>query len=145
MPILEYRLTAGRHSDDQVGELLLASARLYAEVLKSPVDRVRVVAQMHQPQHAVVAGRLVSDGAPSAPYFHFLVLEGRPVEECQRLITGFTELVVSILGVDRSLVRGGCWPIPPQYWGIAGTPASVMRAQEIAARAAAAGATGGGT
>ena len=95
MPILEYRLTAGRHSDDQIGELLLASANLYAEVLKSPVDRVRVTATLHQPQHAVVAGRLVSDGAPSAPFFHFLVLEGRPVEECQALITGFTDLVVS--------------------------------------------------
>lgn len=144
MPILEYRLTAGRHSDDQIGELLLASARLYAEVLKSPLDRVRVTATLHQPQHAVVAGRLVSDGAPSAPFFHFLVLEGRPVEECQALIAGFTDLVVSILGVDRSLVRGGCWPIPPQLWGIAGTPASVMRAQEVAARAAAAAAAAPG-
>ena len=138
MPILEYHLTEGLHTDEQISDLLLASARLYAEVLKSPVDRVRVVAQLHKPQHAVVAGKLVSEGGPSAPYFHFLVLEGRPVEECQALITGFTDLVVSSLGVDRSLVRGGCWPIPPQYWGIAGTPASVMRAQEIAARAAAA-------
>lgn len=134
MPILEYRLTEGRHTDQQVAELLLASARLYAEVLKSPIERVRVVAHMHKPQHAVVAGQLVSEGGPPAPYFHFLVLEGRPVEECQRLISGFTDLVVGTLGVDRSLVRGGCWPIPPQYWGIAGTPASVMRAQEIAAR-----------
>lgn len=134
MPILEYRLTEGRHTDDQIGELLLASARLYADVLKSPIQRVRVVALMHQPQHAVVAGKLVSDGAPPAPYFQFLVLEGRPVEESQELIAGFTDIMVNTLGVDRSVVRGGCWPIPPQYWGIGGTPASVLRAQEIAAR-----------
>ena len=138
MPILEYRLSAGKHSDDQIGELLLASAKLYADVLKSPVDRVRVVAHMHQPQHAVVGDRLVSDGAPSAPFFHFIVLEGRPIDECQALIQGFTDLVVKILGVERTWVRGGCWPLPPQYWGIGGIPADALRAQEVAARLAAA-------
>lgn len=135
MPILEYRLAEGQHTDAQVADLLLASARLYAEVLKSPLDRVRVAAFTYKPQHAVVGGQLVSEGGASAPWFHFLVLEGRPLDECQALITGFTDLVVSTLGVERSLVRGGCWPIAPQYWGIAGTPASVMRAKEIAARA----------
>lgn len=142
MPILEYRLAEGQHTDEQVADLLLASARLYAEVLKSPLDRVRVAALTYKPQHAVVGGQLVNEGGASAPWFHFLVLEGRPVDECQALITGFTDLVVSTLGVERSLVRGGCWPIPPQHWGIAGTPASVMRAQEIAARADAMGQRG---
>lgn len=135
MPILEYRLAEGQYTDEQVSDLLLASARLYAEVLKSPVERVRVVALTYKPQHAVVGGHLVSEGGPSAPWFHFLVLEGRPQEECQALIAGFTDLVASTLGVERGLVRGGCWPIPAQHWGIGGVPASVMRAQEIAARA----------
>jgi 4-oxalocrotonate tautomerase len=136
MPILEYHLSSGRHADASIGRLLLESSRLYAAVLESPVERVRVVAQLHAPQHVAVAGRLQSEGGETAPYFHFLVLEGRPLEQCQRLIAGFTDLCVDILGVERRLVRGGCWPIPPQYWGIAGTAASVMRAQEIAARAA---------
>ena len=82
-----------------------------------------------------VGGKLLSQGGPAAPYFHFLVLEGRPIEQCHRLIEGFTDLVVEILRAERSLVRGGCWPIPPQYWGIGGTPASLTRVQEIAARA----------
>lgn len=138
MPILEYRLTEGRHTDEQVSDLLLASARLYAQVLKSPLDRVRVIAQMHRPQHAVVGGCLLSEGGAAAPWFHFLVLEGRPQDECQALIAGFTDLLVSTLGVERAAVRGGCWPIPPALWGIGGVPASVLRAQEIAARAAAA-------
>jgi phenylpyruvate tautomerase PptA (4-oxalocrotonate tautomerase family) len=142
MPILEYRLAEGQYTDEQVSDLLLASARLYAEVLKSPVDRVRVAALTYKPQHAVVGGMLVSEGGPSAPWFHFLVLEGRPVDECQALIAGFTDLVVSTLGVERSLVRGGCWPIAPQHWGIGGVPASVMRAKEIAARTEALGQRG---
>ena len=136
MPILEYHLTAGMHAEDKIGRLLLASSQLYAEVLDSPIERVRVLAHMHEPQHEAVAGRLQSEGGTLAPYFHFLVLEGRPFEQCQRLIAEFTDLCVDILGVDRKLVRGGCWPIPPKYWGIAGTAASVTRAQEIADRGA---------
>ena len=135
MPILEYHLAEGRYTDAQVGELLLASSRLYAEVLRSSIDRVRVVAQCHRPEHVAVGGRLLSEGGVFAPYFHFLVLQGRPLDECQRLLTGFTDLVVDLLGADRTLVRGGCWPIPPRYWAIGGTPASVARTVEIAARA----------
>ena len=86
-------------------------------------------------RHVAVGGRLLSEGGAFAPYFHFLVLEGRPLDECQRLLTGFTDLVVELLGAERALVRGGCWPIPPRYWAIGGTPASVIRTAEIAARA----------
>lgn len=143
MPILEFHLTEGRHTDEQVTDLLLAAARCYAEVLRSPPDRVRVVAHTHRPQHLVVGGRLLSEGGEPAPWFHFLVLEGRPVEECQALIRSFTDLLVQTLGVERSRVRGGCWAVPPTHWGIGGQPASVLRAQEIAARAAAAAAEGG--
>jgi 4-oxalocrotonate tautomerase len=82
-----------------------------------------------------VAGELLSDGGVEAPYFHFLVLEGRPIEQCNQLLAGFTDLVVELLKVDRSWVRGGCWPIPPQYWAIGGQSASLMRANEIKARA----------
>ncbi|MBS0318554.1 MAG: 4-oxalocrotonate tautomerase, partial [Proteobacteria bacterium] len=122
----------------QVAELLIASSNLYADVLKSPIERVRVLAQFHKPQHVAVAGKLLSNGGTPAPYFHFLVLEGRPLDECHQLLTGFTNLVVQILGADRSFVRGGCWPIPPRYWAIGGTPASLTRVMEIDARAEAA-------
>ena len=135
MPILEYHLAESRYTDAQIGDLLTASSALYAQTLESPIERVRVFASFYQPQHVAVGGKLLSQGGPAAPYFHFLVLEGRPIEQCHRLIEGFTDLVVEILRAERSLVRGGCWPIPPQYWGIGGTPASLTRVQEIAARA----------
>jgi phenylpyruvate tautomerase PptA (4-oxalocrotonate tautomerase family) len=136
MPILEYHLADGHYSDTQIGALLTASSQLYAETLGSPIDRVRVLATLHAPQHVAVGGRLLSEGGVAAPYFHFLVLEGRPIEQCQALIAGFTELLVQTLGVERQQIRGGCWPIPPQHWGIAGIPASATRASEIQARAA---------
>lgn len=142
MPILEFHLAEGRYSDEQVGRLLTEASRCYAQVLQSPIERVRVFAQLYKPQHVAVAGRLLSDGGDAAPYFHFLVLAGRPLEQCHALIAAFTDLCVDVLGAERALVRGGCWPIPPQYWGIAGSAASVTRGQEIAARAAVAVASG---
>jgi len=138
MPILEYHLAEGRYTDAQIADLLKDSSRLYAETLQSPIERVRVFANVYNAKHVAVGGKLLSEGGTPAPYFHFLVLEGRPIEQCHALLTGFTDLVVDILKADRQFVRGGCWPIPPQYWAIAGNPASVTRVQEIAARAAAA-------
>lgn len=135
MPILEFHLTEGQQSDEQVASLMREASLLYAEVLESPIERVRVYVTEHKARHVAVGGRLVSEGAPAAPYFHFLVLEGRPVEQCHHLMAGFTDLCERHLGVDRKLVRGGCNPIAPHYWAIAGQPASGLRAAEIQARA----------
>lgn len=138
MPILEYHLTDGQYTDAQCEKLLVESSKLYASVLKSPMDRVRVVIHQHKPSMVAVAGVLMNQGGKSAPFFFFLALLGRPVEERHALLTGFTDLVVEILGAERSAVRGGCWTIPPEDWCIGGTPASVLRAAEVKARAEAA-------
>ncbi len=138
MPILEYHLTDGQYTDAQCEKLLVESSKLYAKILKSPMDRVRVVIHQHKPSMVAVAGVLMNKGGNSAPFFFFLALLGRPVEERQALLTGFTDLVVEILGAERSVVRGGCWTIPPEDWSIGGTPASVLRAAEVKAREAAA-------
>ena len=136
MPIIHFHLAADTYSEAQETALLEGATRLYCEVLKSPVERVRAYIQPYAAKHVMVAGRRVADGAADAPYFHFLVLEGRPLDERHALLTGFTDLVVDCLGVERAKVRGGCWPMPPEDWAIGGTPASVARAAEVAARAA---------
>lgn len=135
MPVVEFHLAEGLYADDQLDRLLDAASLLYAEVLNSPIDRVRVYLHLVKPEHMAVGGKRVSRGAPAAPYFTFLVLEGRPLAECEALMAGFTDLLVEILGVERGLVRGGCRPIPPQYWSIGGVSAASLRAGEIAARA----------
>lgn len=135
MPILEYHLVENVYTDEQCEQLLVESSKLYAEVLKSPIDRVRVFIHLHKPTMAATAGVPISRGGRSAPSFHFLVLQGRPMEERLALLTGFTDLLVNLLGAERSLVRGGCWPIPPEDWAIGGTPASAMRAAEVKVRA----------
>lgn len=138
MPVLNIQLVEGDYSAEQHERLLIETSRFYAEVLKSPIERVRVFIQLHKPELVAIAGEPASRNGLRAPYFHFLALEGRPLEERQKLLAGFTDILVEVLGVERSLVRGGCWPIAPENWAIGGTPASVLRAAEVKARADAA-------
>ena len=95
----------------------------------------------HKASKVAVAGIPMDKGGKSAPFFFFLALLGRPESERHALLTGFTDLVVNLLGADRAAVRGGCWTIPPEDWAIGGTPASVLRAAEVKARADAAAKT----
>jgi phenylpyruvate tautomerase PptA (4-oxalocrotonate tautomerase family) len=61
-------------------------------------------------------------------------MKGRSAETLQAMMAGFTELIIKHLGCDASLVRGRLIEIEPEHWYISGTPASELRAAEIAAR-----------
>lgn len=137
MPILHYHLVEDQYSAAQIERLLLESSTFFADALSSPVDRVRVFAHLHRAGAVAVSGRLVADSGVRAPCFEFVTLDGRPVEERHQLLAGFTRIVVDVLGVDAALVRGACWPVHPDNWGIGGVPASVLRGQEIERREAA--------
>ncbi|PVZ12027.1 tautomerase family protein [Actinomycetospora cinnamomea] len=133
MPILEIHLVEGDHSPDVVARLLRETSRRYADVLESPPERVRAYATLHPREHWAVGGE--THTAP-APYFTAVVLGGRPTEQRHRLLAELTELVVDVLGVTRSRVRGRLIQVPPDDWAIGGVPASGVRREEIAARAA---------
>lgn len=135
MPLINFHLVDGQHTHAQHEALLVESSRLYAEVLLCPIERIRAFITLHRPELFAVAGELVSASGQAAPYFSFIVLEGRSVEQRQRLLTGFTDLVVRILGVSRELVRGSVIPVHPENWAIGGTPASLLRQAEVLARA----------
>jgi 4-oxalocrotonate tautomerase len=134
MPVLNFHLVQGQHDSAQIETLLLKASALFAEVLACPLDRVRVFATEHAPQHFCIGGKLVSQHAQVAPYFSVIVLEGRSQEDRQRLLSGFTDLVVDILGAPRANVRGGIVPVAPSDWSIGGTLASELRQAEIEAR-----------
>ena len=140
MPILNFHLVQGQHDAAQVETLLLRASALFAEVLACPIDRVRVFATEHAPQHFCIGGKLVSQHEQVAPYFSFIVLEGRSQADRQRLLSGFTDLVVDILGAPRANVRGGIVPVAPSDWSIGGALASELRQAEIEARRLAAAA-----
>jgi phenylpyruvate tautomerase PptA (4-oxalocrotonate tautomerase family) len=132
MPILEVHLVEGRHTAAQHAELLTAMSARYAEVLESPVERVRAYVTLHRPEHWATGGVAGTE----APYFTAIVLEGRPVEQRHRLLGAFTDILVDVLGADRKLVRGRVIQVPPDDWAIGGVPASAARRSEIASRAA---------
>lgn len=131
MPILEVHLVDGAHSPAQHSELLTSLSARYAEVLESPLDRIRAYLTLHRPEHWATGGE---PGVP-APYFTAIVLRGRPAEQRTRLLGAFTDILVDVLGVDRRLVRGRIIQVDPDDWAIGGVPASAARRAEIAARA----------
>lgn len=133
MPILNIHLVAGHHAPAQVETLLVQCSELFAEVLRCPVDRIRTMVTEHAPRQMCIGGKLASEAEP-APFFSFYVLEGRSLEDRQRLLAGFVDLIARILGVDRSRIRGCVERIEPEDWTIGGTPASVLRQAEIEAR-----------
>ena len=133
MPVLEVHLVEGDHAPAAVARLLEAASRRYAEVLESPLERIRAYATLHPREHWAVGA--TTGGAP-APYFTAIVLEGRPVEQRHRLLAELTDLLVDVLGATRSRVRGRIIQVPPDDWAVGGVPASGARRDEIAARAA---------
>jgi len=135
MPIVNFHLVEGLTSPEQDRQLLLAASKLYAEVLEAPPERVRAFITSHASTRFAAVGDLVSVNGLHAPYFEFIVLEGRSQEQVHRLLAGFTDLLVDMLDVRRDLVRGSCRRVAPQDWSIGGVPASVTRKDEVEARA----------
>lgn len=133
MPVLNLHLVAGQHAAEQIESLLLKCSELFAEVLKCPIDRIRVFVTEHAPRQTCLGGQLATE-AEAAPFFSFYVLEGRSLEDRQRLLSGFVDLITTTLAVDRQRIRGCVQRIDPDNWTIGGMPASVVRQAEIEAR-----------
>ena len=134
MPVIHFHLVEGQYDDAQCEKLLVRATEIYCRVLNSPISRVRAFIKFYRPEWVAAAGRRVSQGGEAAPYFEFIVLEGRPLEERQALLHQFSALVAEVLAVDLGVVRGACWPVPPEDWAIGGVPASQLRRAEIDAR-----------
>jgi 4-oxalocrotonate tautomerase len=66
------------------------------------------------------------------------IMEGRPPEMIEELHRKLAELVAETLDTPIDRVRTYITQFPPEAWGIAGVPASVVRRADIEARAAAA-------
>ncbi|PWR23159.1 tautomerase family protein [Zavarzinia compransoris] len=133
MPIIHFHLAEGTASPEQERALLIEASTLYAEGLQCPMDRVRAFIVAYPRHRVAVAGTMMDAGGTPAPYFEFLVLEGRPLEQRQHLLAGFTDLVVRLLGVERSLVRGHCKRVQPEEWAIGGRMAADLRHADIEA------------
>ncbi|MGD9528831.1 tautomerase family protein [Pseudonocardia sp.] len=136
MPILNVHLVEGLHTPEQHRTLLEVMSTAYAEVLGSPLDRVRAYVTLHRPEHWATAAVTAAERPLSAPYFTAVVLAGRPAEQRAQLLATLTDVLVDVLRVERGLVRGRVVQVDPADWGIGGVPAAAVRRDEIAARAA---------
>ncbi|HEX6056120.1 MAG TPA: tautomerase family protein [Intrasporangium sp.] len=115
------------------------ATRIYAEALKSPIDRIRVYVVSHRRDEVTVGGVSAADGGLPAPFFTAVVLAGRPVEQRHKIMRRLSALLAEVMGVEIAAVRGRIIRCEPEDWAIAGEPASVVRASEIAARSQLAG------
>ncbi|OCH79134.1 tautomerase family protein [Gordonia sp. UCD-TK1] len=136
MPVAHFHIPVGSASTEQRAALLTAASAAYSRILDSPIERVRAFVVQYDPTDLAVGGQLVADGGSAAPYFTAIVLAGRPAQQRSELLAAFTDLVVEHLDVERSGVRGQIVEVAPENWGIAGVPASDVRASEISIRAA---------
>lgn len=140
MPIVQFHLPRGAFADEAIGAMLVEASHFYARTLypeaaSPPIERVRAFVTLVEPQHWAAGGVLASGGGSAAPYFTCLVLAGRTAAQHHALLAGFTEAIARHLGCDPAAVRGQVIPVDPDNWGIGGTPASLARKAEIAARA----------
>ncbi|MCE0765778.1 tautomerase family protein [Pseudonocardia kujensis] len=131
MPVAHFHLVRGTFTPDQGRELLVRASAVYAEVLDSPIERIRVVLVPVEPDLLAVGGVPVADGGAPAPYFTAVVLAGRPAPQRAELLRRLTGLLVELLDVPASAVRGHVVEVHPENWGIGGTPASVARAGRL--------------
>ncbi len=72
------------------------------------------------------------------PLVRIDIMEGRPPEKIRELHERVAALVAEILDAPIERIRTYVTQFPPEAWGIGGVPADVARADDIAARAAAA-------
>ena len=131
MPVVEVHLVEGEHTAAQHAELLTLLSARYAEVLDSPLSRIRAFVTLHPREQWATGG----EPGVEAPYFTAYVLEGRPAEQRRGLLAAFTDILVDTLGVERRLVRGRIIQVAPDDWAIGGAPASLARRAEITRRA----------
>ena len=87
-------------------------------------------------------GRLASDAladrdhaAVEIPFVQMVLMEGRPLSQYHAVIDEVSAVIARALKSDKSRVRIHLVQAQPDYWGIGGVPYSILRADEMAARA----------
>lgn len=139
MPIVQFHLVSSAYDPAAIRTMLIEAsyyfaATLYPDVQPVPIERVRAIVHDIAPDAQATGGVMVSEGGIPAPYFTCITLAGRTQEQIESLMTGLSELVARILGIEISHIRGQLIPVEPDHWFIGGIPASRQRQSEIASR-----------
>lgn len=144
MPVANIHVLAG-HPRPVLKQLLREASAAFAQAIEAPADRLQVWITEVDPELYAVAGEPADEAlayTPRAqteiPLIRMALMEGRPVEMLHRVMADMSAVVARVLGGDPQRVRVQIDHIHPDRWAIGGVPASVLRADELAQRAAAA-------
>lgn len=129
MPVVTFTTPRGLLDAAAETRLLERASQLYAEILDSPIDRIRAFHVALSETGYATGGQA---GGQPAPYFEFVVLQGRPPEQRHKLMRAFSDLLATETGVDLRHIRGMCRNVAAEDWCIAGTPASEARKDHVA-------------
>ena len=144
MPVCNVIVLKG-HPMATLKQLVVECSNTLARIIGAPKDRLEVWVTEVEPALWGLSGQPADEVLQAAsradvemPFIRMVLLQGRPVEQHHQLIREMTAVVASVLGANPERVRLQIDEVHPDRWGIGGVPASVRRAAEIAARAAAA-------
>ena len=144
MPVANIHVLAG-HPRPVLKQLLREASAAFAQAIEAPADRLQVWITEVDPELYAVAGEPADEvltytprAQTEIPLIRMALMEGRPVEMLHRVMADLSAVVARVLGGDPQRVRVQIDHIHPDRWAIGGVPASVLRADELAQRAAAA-------
>lgn len=141
MPVAHIHLFKG-HSRTALRTMIFDVTDAMSRILKAPKERFMVWITEIDPELWGVEGRPASEAlaerdraAVEMPFVHMVLMEGRPLSQYHAVIDEVSAAIARALRSDKSRVRVHLVQAQPDYWGIGGVPYSVLRADEMAARA----------
>jgi len=141
MPLAHIHLLKG-HSRTALKRVVSDVTEAMSLVLKAPKERFIVWITEVDPDLWGVEGRPASEAlaqsdrsAVEVPFVQMVLMEGRTAAQYRAVIDGVSEAIARALNSDKSRVRVHLIQAQPDNWGIGGVPYSILRADEIAARA----------
>jgi len=144
MPVAHINLLQG-HPRAVLRSVIAEVSEAMSSILAAPKDRLEVWITEVDPELWGIAGVPAAEALKTTPraqvempFVQMVLMEGRPKEQHHRIIGAITEILHRNLGTEKARIRVHIANAQPDGWGIGGTPASVARAAELAARAASA-------
>jgi len=140
MPVAHINILQG-HDRAVLRAVIAEVSDAMSGILGAPKDRLEVWITEVDPELWGIAGQTAAEvlkttprGQVEMPFVQMVLMDGRPMEQHHRIIAAITDILHRQLGTDKGRIRVHIDRAQPDSWGIGGTPASVARAAELAAR-----------